>query len=202
MGALCANCHWNSHELHSSNTLIMWVNGTRNRDMTVQIWEHLLVVIAIRSDSFTDTNYFNNQKHFTAVVYVTDNYDISLLYLHVEFFLAYMCLVLLPCVFHVWLTLRMLSIVVGPHACCSSNVSCAIVIWVTVTVTSCRSWRLRACRGTHDTTTTTCGAVMHCNQKGMITWLMNLFTAVVYTNMSVLHSSGKSALFNTCFMHD
>ena len=57
-------------------------------------------------------------------MYVTDNYDLSLLYLHVELFLACMCMVLLPCVFHVWLTLRMLSVVVGPHACCSNNVSC------------------------------------------------------------------------------
>ena len=61
---------------------------------------------------------------------VTDNYDLSLLYLHEEFFLACMCMVLLPRVFHVRLTLRMLSVVVGPRACCSSNVSCAIVIYL------------------------------------------------------------------------
>ena len=35
-------------------------------------------------------------------------------------------------------------------------------------------------------------------KKGKITWLMNLIrAAVVYTNMSVMHSYGKSALFNT-----
>ena len=56
-------------------------------------------------------------------MYVTDNYDLSLLYLHVEFFIACMCIVLLPCGFHVWLTLRMLSVLGGPRACCSSNVS-------------------------------------------------------------------------------
>ena len=49
------------------------------------------------------------------VVYVTDNYDLSLLYLHVDFFLACMCMVLLPRVFHVWLTLRMLSVVGVTH---------------------------------------------------------------------------------------
>ena len=32
-------------------------------------------------------------------VYVIDNYDLSLLYLHVEFFLACMCMALLPCFF-------------------------------------------------------------------------------------------------------
>ena len=40
--------------------------------------------------------------------------------------------------------LRMLSVVVGPHACCSSNVSCAIVICVIVTATSCCSQCSRA----------------------------------------------------------
>ena len=45
-------------------------------------------------------------------MYVTDNYDLSLLYLHVEFFLVCMHMVLLPRVFHVWLTLHMLSVVV------------------------------------------------------------------------------------------
>ena len=54
-------------------------------------------------------------------MYVTDNYDLSLLYLHEEFFLACMCMVLLSRVFHVRLTLRMLIVVVGPRACCSSN---------------------------------------------------------------------------------
>ena len=54
----------------------------------------------------------------------------------VEFFLVCICIVLLPHVFHVGLTLRMLSVVVGPRACCSSNVRCAIVIWYIVTVTS------------------------------------------------------------------
>ena len=49
------------------------------------------------------------------VVYVTDNYDLSLLYLHVEFFLDCMYIVLLPHVFHVWLTLRMLSVVGVTH---------------------------------------------------------------------------------------
>ena len=61
------------------------------------------------------------------VVYVSDIW-LSSLYWHVEFVLVCMCMVLLPCVFHVWLTLRMLSVVVGPRACCSSNVSCVIVI--------------------------------------------------------------------------
>ena len=46
-------------------------------------------------------------------MYATDIYDLSLLYLHVEFFLVSMCIVLLPHVFHVGLTLRMLSVVVG-----------------------------------------------------------------------------------------
>ena len=58
----------------------------------------------------------------------TDIYDLSLLYLHVEFFLVSMRIVLLPHVFHVGLTLHMLSVVVGPRAYFSSNVSCAIVI--------------------------------------------------------------------------
>ncbi len=49
------------------------------------------------------------------VVYVTDNYDLSLLYLHVDFFLDCMCMVLLPRVFHVWLTLCMLSVVGVTH---------------------------------------------------------------------------------------
>ena len=63
-------------------------------------------------------------------MYVTDNCELLLLYLHVEFFLACMCMVLLPRVFHVWLTLRMLSFCSGPRACGSSNVSCAIVIYL------------------------------------------------------------------------
>ena len=63
-------------------------------------------------------------------MYVTDKYDLSLLYLQVEFFLAYMCMVLLPRIFHVWLTLRMLSVVVGLRASGSSNVSCAIVVYL------------------------------------------------------------------------
>ena len=46
------------------------------------------------------------------VMYVIDNYDSALLYLHVEFFLVCMRMVLLPRVFHIWLTLRMLSVVV------------------------------------------------------------------------------------------
>ena len=49
-------------------------------------------------------------KH-KAVVYVTDNYDLSLV-VALEFFLACMCMVLLPHVSHVWLTLCMLSFVV------------------------------------------------------------------------------------------
>ena len=46
----------------------------------------------------------------------------------------------------------MLSLVVGPRACCSSNLSCAIVISLIVMVAGCRSWHSCACRGTHDTT--------------------------------------------------
>ena len=42
-------------------------------------------------------------------MYVTDNYDLSLLHLHVEFFLVCLCMVLLPRVFHVWLTLHTLA---------------------------------------------------------------------------------------------
>ena len=62
------------------------------------------------------------------VVCVTDKYDLN--HLHVEFFLACMCMVLLTRVFHVWLTLRMLSVVLAPRVCCSSNVSCAVVIYL------------------------------------------------------------------------
>ena len=41
-----------------------------------------------------------------------------------------MCMVLLPRVFHVWLTLRMLSFVMDLVLVGSSNVSCAIVIYL------------------------------------------------------------------------
>ena len=47
------------------------------------------------------------------------------------------------------------------HAYCSSNVRCAIVIWVIVTVTSCRLQHLRACWGTHDATENTCISLHH-----------------------------------------
>ena len=63
-------------------------------------------------------------------MYATDNYDLSLLYLHVEFFLACMCMVLLPRVSHLWLTLHMLSFVGDLVLVGSSNVSCAIVIYL------------------------------------------------------------------------
>ena len=49
-------------------------------------------------------------KH-KAVVYVTDNYDLSLV-VALEFFLACMCMVLLLHVSHVWLTLCMVLL---PH---------------------------------------------------------------------------------------
>ena len=65
-------------------------------------------------------------KH-KAVVYVTDNYDLSLV-VALEFFLACMCMVLLPHVSHVWLTLH--SFVVDLALVGSSNVSCAIVIYL------------------------------------------------------------------------
>ena len=41
-----------------------------------------------------------------------------------------MCMVLLPRVFHVWLTLRMLSVAVDLVLVGGSNVSCAIVIYL------------------------------------------------------------------------
>ena len=62
-------------------------------------------------------------------MYVTDNYDLRIIIVvALEFFLTCMCMVLLPRVFHVWLTLRMLSFVVDLVLVGSSNVSCAIVI--------------------------------------------------------------------------
>ena len=67
------------------------------------------------------SRYYMARQRWGSVVYVIDNYDLSLLNLHVEFFLAYMCMVLLPRVFHVWLTLRMLSVVVRPHACVAAT---------------------------------------------------------------------------------
>ena len=78
-------------------------------------------------------------------MYVTDNYDLSLLYLHVEFFLVCMCMVLLPRVIHVWLTLRMLSFCSGPRACGSSNVSSAIVIYLSYCYGDQLSFAVFAC---------------------------------------------------------
>ena len=52
-------------------------------------------------------------------MYVTDNYDLSLLYLHVEFLLACMCMVLLPrtCVS---------CMAYSTHAQCCSTTSCLL----------------------------------------------------------------------------
>ena len=44
--------------------------------METLILVHMLVlVIAMRGDSFTDTNYFNNQKHFTTTCGTVMHYN-------------------------------------------------------------------------------------------------------------------------------